>query len=113
MTSFSVESIPGAVPGEIGAVPGSQSLQRRSGTGAQRRRRRRAKSWGNQHGTVIGEADQASIEVCVRKGPPLKIALRELLEKGLGAGFLREMIGVAAETADGTGNRESVRRRPQ
>lgn len=29
--------------------------------------------------------------------PPLKIALRELLEKGFGAGFLREMIGVAAE----------------
>ena len=27
------------------------------------RQRRRAKSWGNQHGTVIGETDEAGIEV--------------------------------------------------
>ena len=62
MTLLSVESIPGAVPRKIGTVPGGQSLQRRSGTRAQRRRRCRAKSWGNQHGAVIGEADEAGVE---------------------------------------------------
>ena len=40
-----------------------------------------------------------------------KIALRELLEKGSDATFLREMIGFAATAADGAGEREPVRRR--
>jgi hypothetical protein len=43
-----------------------------------------------------------------------KIALRELLEKGSDATFLREMIGFAAQhraAPDGTGERHAVWRR--